>query len=304
MERVAEPLRRLGARIETTGGRPPVHVWPARVRSADIALPVASAQLKSAVLLAGLFAGGRTQVCEPVPSRDHTERMLIAMGCPLSRDGTCAVIEGPCVVRCIDLDVCGDPSSAAFFVVAAALVADSDLTIESVCLNPTRIGFLTLLQRMGVQVDATVEREIAGEPVGSIRVRASSALRGIDVTPQEVPAAIDELPLIALAGAFAEGRTRLFGVGELRVKESDRIATTEQMIRVLGGRAEAQADTLVVHGGGLCGGARVATGGDHRLVMGAAVAALACREPVAIDDPDAAGVSYPEFFRTLEGLAA
>jgi 3-phosphoshikimate 1-carboxyvinyltransferase len=229
--------------------------------------------------------------------------MLEAMGVAVERSGTTVGIVGPVVPRAIDIDVCGDASSAAFFAVAAALIEGSDLMIEAVCLNPARIGFVQVLRRMGADIRIEARGEVAGEPVGDIRARGSR-LRAVEIGAEEVPSTIDELPVLAIAAAFAEGTTTIRGAGELRVKESDRIATVSAMLTALGGRAQATPDGMVIEGVPLRGGARVATGGDHRLVMSAAVAALACREPVAIEDAEAAAVSFPEFFTTLEALLA
>jgi 3-phosphoshikimate 1-carboxyvinyltransferase len=303
MERVAEPLRAMGARIETSGGRAPVRVRSAPLTGGRADLRVASAQVKSAVLLAGLGAKGRTEVSEPSPSRDHTERMLVAMGVPVDRSGTTASLVGPATLRAVDVDVCGDASSAAFFAVAAAIIPGSDVTIEGICLNPTRTGFIDVLTRMGADVAVRRGADVAGEPVGALRVRGSK-LRAVDITPGEVPATIDELPVLAVAAAFAAGTTTIRGAGELRVKESDRIATVAAMLGALGVRADEADDGLTIQGGRPRGGARVATDGDHRLVMSAAVAALACREAVTIEQADAAAVSFPGFFAMLEEIGA
>ena len=303
MERVAAPLRTMGADVDTTSGNAPVRIRPAVLRGASITLDVASAQLKSAVLLAGLSATGRTRVCEPVPSRDHTERMLASMGVPVVRIANGAAIDGPIVPRAVDVDVCGDPSSSAFFAVAAAIVAGSDVTIAGVCLNPTRTGFVGVLRRMGAHVDVVSRGEMAGEPIGDLRVRGSR-LRATKIGAAEIPSVIDELPVLAVAAACAEGTTTITGAGELRVKESDRIATVVAMLQALGVRAGERPDGMVVEGGRLIGGASVSTDGDHRLVMSAAVAALACERPVGVDDAGAASVSYPGFFATLEKLTS
>jgi 3-phosphoshikimate 1-carboxyvinyltransferase len=303
MARVAKPLREMGAHVETTGeGRAPIRIHPAELRGTRIDLEIASAQVKSAVLLAGLAAAGETAVREPLPSRDHTERMLASMGIAVRRVGTTVSLDGPTLARCVDVDVCGDASSAAFFAVAAALVAGSDVSIREVCLNPTRIGFVAVLKRMGADVEVQIEGQRAGEPIGTLRARGSR-LRATDITPEEIPGTIDELPVLAVAAALAEGTTIVRGAAELRFKESDRIATVTAMIAALGGRARATDDGMEIEGNAhLRGGARVATAGDHRLVMAAAVAALACREPVEIDQPESAAVSFPAFFPTLETL--
>jgi 3-phosphoshikimate 1-carboxyvinyltransferase len=301
MERVAGPLRTMGARVETTAGHAPVRMAGGKLVAAEHRLAVASAQVKSALLLAGLQAEGRTKVVEPAASRDHTERMLAAMGVTLEHRGETVSIVGPAVPRSTDLEVCGDSSSAAFLVVAATLVPGSDLRVRDVCLNPTRVGFVQVLRRMGARIELDVRREVAGEPVGDIHVRASE-LRGVGIAEADVPATIDELPVVAVAAAVARGTTEVRGAAELRVKESDRIETTVRMLRALGGRAEATSDGMVIEGGTLGGGACVETAGDHRLVMAAAVAALVCRRPVEIGQPEAASVSFPAFFEALAEL--
>jgi len=309
MERVAAPLRALGARIETTDGHAPVRVHPAALVAGRCELAVSSAQLKSAVLLAGMQAAGRTSVREPELSRDHTERMLGAMGVTIARDGTTVSVDGNAVPEAIDVEVCGDASSAAFFAVAASIVPGSDVAVEDVCLNPTRTGYLAVLQRMGADVTVRSYGERAGEPVGALRVRGAG-LRGTDVAAAEVPATIDEIPILAVAAAAAAGPTTIRGAGELRVKESDRLAVMTTVLRALGAAVEELPDGLVIEGGGFSLPAaaradvpvRIDGAGDHRVVMAAAVAALACGRVVQIDGARAASVSYPGFFATLEGL--
>jgi len=302
MERVARPLRAMGGRIETSEGHAPVRIRPATLHGATIALDVASAQLKTAVLLAALSAQGRTEVSEPVLSRDHSERMLASMGVSVARRETTLSVNGPVVPRAVDVTVCGDASSAAFFAVAAAIVDGSDVVVEDVCLNPTRTGFVDVLRRMGARIETTVTGETAGEPVGTLRVRGGAMLQSVEIGPAEVPATIDELPVLAVAAALARGTTVMRGAAELRVKESDRIAAVAEMLRTLGGNVAETPDGMVIEGGSLRGGARVKTHADHRLVMGAAVAALACDEVVEVEEPEAAGVSFPEFFARLESL--
>jgi 3-phosphoshikimate 1-carboxyvinyltransferase len=304
MKRVAAPLAALGARIETTDGHAPLKIEGRRLVAGPVVLPVASAQLKSAVLLAGLQAEGLTEVTEPLPTRDHTEKLLAAMGVEVTSGGGKASVRGRAVPRCIDVTVPGDPSSAAFLLVGAALVEGSDVTVEGLCLNPTRLGFLEVLRRMGADLEVRIEAEVGGEPVGSIRCRASG-LRAFAIGAEEVPAAIDELPLLAVAAAFAEGESVISGAAELRVKESDRIATTAALLRAFAIEVEERPDGLVVRGGGARGGGSVATHGDHRIAMSAAVAALAAAPGgVTLDDADAVGVSFPEFFSLLGRLGA
>lgn len=304
MKRVAAPLIALGARIDTTDGHAPILIHGSRLTAGAVALAVASAQLKSAALLAGLQADGLTEVTEPIATRDHTEKLLRAMGVDVQSAGTRSAVRGPAVPACIGVDVPGDPSSAAFLLVAAALVPGSDLTLEGVCLNPTRLGFLVVLRRMGADIECHVEKEVGGEPVGTIRCRASG-LGPFEIGAAEVPAAIDELPLLAVAAAFADGESVLSGAGELRVKESDRIAATAALLRTFGIEVEEKDDGMIVRGGRPRGGGSVATHGDHRIAMAAAVAALAAGPGgVTLDDAGAVDVSFPEFFSTIAGLGA
>jgi 3-phosphoshikimate 1-carboxyvinyltransferase len=304
MERVAAPLRRMGARIETTEGRAPVRIAPADLSGCRIRLEVASAQLKSAILLAGLSAAGETVVVEPEATRDHTERMLAAMGVSLRREGLEITMGGPCVPTAVDVDVPGDPSSAAFFAVAASVVPGSDVTIDHVCLNPTRTGFLDILSRMGADVEVASTGRVGGEEVGSIRVR-SSELRGVVVEGDEIPRSVDEIPVLCVAAALAEGSTEIRGAAELRVKESDRIAMVAAMLEAFGRSVEQRPDGLRIEGSltALAGGGRILTGGDHRMSMSAFVAALRADKSVEVDRAESAGVSFPEFFETLEGLS-
>jgi 3-phosphoshikimate 1-carboxyvinyltransferase len=269
-----------------------------------VRLPVASAQLKSAVLLAGLQAAGRTEIHEPAPTRDHSEKLLAAMGVEVFSAGQATSITGPAVPSCVDVTIPGDPSSASFLLVAAAIVEGSDVMIDDVCLNPTRLGFLEVLRRMGAEVYCNIEREEGGEPVGSIRCR-SSALRSFRIDAGEIPATIDELPLLAVAAGFAEGESVISGAAELRVKESDRIATSAAMLKAFGVEVEEKDDGLRICGGRPRGGAAVLSHADHRIAMSAAVAALGAADGgVRIDDADSIAVSFPEFFPTLERLGA
>ena len=317
MRRVAEPLARLGAAIETTDGHAPVRIRGSLLAGAEVALAVASAQVKSALLLAGLQGRGTTAVIEPAATRDHTERLLAAMGVELTIHaiaagsiGTAATgsanriaIKGPAGLRCVDVAVPGDPSSAAFLLAAATIVPGSDVTLEGVLLNPTRTGFVSVLRRMGADVESHVEAVVGGEEVGTLRARFSR-LHGFELGADEVPATIDELPLLAAVAAFAEGVSTVHGAGELRVKESDRIATTAAMLGALGIPVDVFDDGFSVHGGSPKGGALIVSHGDHRIAMSAAVAALACRQGVTIDDAESVAVSFPEFFETLARLGA
>jgi 3-phosphoshikimate 1-carboxyvinyltransferase len=300
VDRIAEPLGRMGARIAATDGRfPPFTVTGAPLRSIHYELPVASAQVKSAVALAALCADGATTIAEPAPSRDHTERMLAAAGVAVRRDGRRLTVPSTDALVLDELTVPGDPSSAAFAIAAALLVPGSRVTVRGVGMNWTRSGFVRIVKRMGGAVcgpleDDPGERIPLGDPVGDLDVSAGP-LHGTVVDAEEVPLAIDELPLVALLGCFAEGETVVRGAGELRVKESDRIATVVDGLGALGARIEATEDGFVVRGGGGLRGGTIASHGDHRLAMLGAVAGLASRDGVDVVGMDAAAVSYPTF---------
>ena len=304
MERVAEPLRAMGATIETTAGHAPLAVRGAALTAIEWTLRVASAQVKSAILLAGLRASGTTRVREPLASRDHTERLLPHFGARLTRGAAGVGVEGGARLRATTVPLPGDPSSAAFLVVAASLVPGSDLRLTAVGTNPTRTGFLDVLRGMGAAIEVRNETEIAGEPRAELNVRAAR-LRGTDILPEEVPGTIDELPVLCVAAACAEGETTIAGAAELRVKESDRIAALEQL-RLLGVPVRATSDGLVIRGNGgrRLASAQIATHGDHRVAMAFAVAGLVADGGVAIDDPGSAAVSFPHFFARLAGLGA
>jgi 3-phosphoshikimate 1-carboxyvinyltransferase len=304
MERVAEPLRRMGAQIRTTDGRAPLVVDGATLRGAEWTMPVASAQVKSAVLLAALRATGGTTVIEPLATRDHTERMLRHMGVPVLVDGTRVGVTGGHRLSPLTLTLPGDPSSAAFLVVAALLVPGSRIRIAGVGTNPLRTGLFQILGRMGARIAVDAERDEAGEPCGDVVVEHGK-LRGTVVTGDEVPGAIDELPILAIAAAFADGETRVTGAEELRVKESDRIAALEQL-RPLGVAFEATRDGFIVRGrpDARLGSGTIATHGDHRIAMAFAIAGLRSPGGVTIDDPTCADVSFPGFFGRLEALGA
>ena len=307
VDRIAEPLREMGAVVDARDGRfPPFAVVGARLHGIEYALPVASAQVKSCVLIAGVLAEGSTSVTEPAVSRDHTERMLLRAGVPVARDGLRVTVSQTDELDLEDLDVPGDLSSAAFFIAAGVLVRGSKLTVRNVGVNHTRLGFVRVLERMGGIVLGDFEPSdvplLPDEPVSDLEVTAGP-LTGTVVEPEEVPLAIDELPLIALLGCFAEGETVVRGAAELRLKESDRIATVVDGLRSLGGDLEATDDGFVVRGTRGLRGGRMASHGDHRLAMLGAVAGLASREGVEVDGMDAAAVSYPGFPDDLAALA-
>ena len=303
MERVAEPLRRMGARIETTDGHAPLVVEGRPLNALDYELPVPSAQVKSAVLLAGLFAEGRTTVVEPVPTRDHTERLLERAGARVTRRPQSVSVDTADELGLDELEIPGDFSSAAPFLVAAALVPGSTLTVHGVGLNPRRRGLLDVLERMGARVAIYNRRLVGGEPAGDVEMRASE-LVGATVSPAEVPSLIDELPLLALAACQAHGDTVVRGAGELRLKESDRIEGVVEELRRIGGHIRATRDGFRVRGvptrlrGGI-----VDSRGDHRLTMLGAVAGLSSQEGVELRRPEAVGVSFPGFFEVVRQLA-
>ncbi len=295
MDRVAEPLRLMGASIATAeGGRPPLRITGGRVlHGIDYRLPVASAQVKSALLLAGLYAQGETRITEPAPTRDHTERMLRGLGYAVRVDGPVVSLVGGGRLHACDIDVPADISSAAFFLVGASIAAGSDLTLEHVGINPTRIGVLNILRLMGADIELCNPREVGGEPVADLRVR-TAALHGIDIPADQVPLAIDEFPALFIAAACAEGRTVLAGAHELRVKESDRIAVMAQGLTRLGVRLEETPDGIVIEGGAL-GGGEVESHGDHRISMSFAIAGLRAAGPIRVRDCKNVATSFPGF---------
>jgi len=298
LERVAAPLRAMGANVRTTDGKPPMTIDGGRLRGLTHDLPVASAQVKTAVLLAGLQADGSTTVREPAPSRDHTERMLPAFGVSVEREGLAATVRGGARLRGTDVVVPGDASSAAFLVVAALVLPDSEVCLEGVLLSPTRTAFIEVLRAMGGHVEARLETR-APEPIGSI-VASSSRLHGTTVDPALVPSLVDEVPALAVAAACAQGTFTITGAGELRVKESDRIAALAEGLAALGARVRERPDGLVVEGGPGLRGARVRSHGDHRIAMSLSVAALAAEGITEIEGAECVAVSFPEFYALLE----
>ena len=300
MRRVTEPLARMGARIETSEtGTAPLLIQPVTTLHAlDYAMPVASAQVKSAVLLAGLYAEGETVVTEPAVTRDHTERMLKALGCPVAVSGRRVTIRGGGQLRAGTIDVPADISSAAFFLVGASIAPGSEVVLDEVGLNPTRIGVIEILRRMGANIEIEPRQSAAGEPVGRLIVR-SAPLRGIDIPRELVPLAIDEFPALFVAAAAARGETVLTGAEELRVKESDRIAVMAEGLAELGIEVETQPDGLRIQGGRLRGG-QVQARGDHRVAMAFAMAALVAEGPIEIAGCAEVDTSFPGFV----GMAA
>jgi 3-phosphoshikimate 1-carboxyvinyltransferase len=306
MERVITPLSLMGANFDVSeGGRLPLTVRGlAPAIPIEYRLPVASAQVKSAVLLAGLNTPGITRVIETIPTRDHSERMLRGFGAELTVEGEVISIRGEAELRAQDVVVPGDPSSAAFWLVAASIVPDADVTVENVLLNPTRTGLIAALRQMGADIQVLDERDAGGEQVADLRVR-HAALTGCEIDPALAPSMIDEFPALFVAAAFAQGRTVVRGAEELRVKESDRIATMAAALAANGVAVTETPDGMIVEGTGgdpIPGGGRVAAKLDHRIAMSMAVAGLHAASPVAIDDVAPVATSYPDFFNHLNQL--
>jgi len=297
MDRVGAPLRRMGARFRTHHGRPPIEITGRRtLQGVANELDVPSAQVKSAILLAGTYATGRTLVIEPTPTRDHTERMLAAFGVPVERDGAEVSIRGPAVLQGCRIDVPGDFSSAAFFVVAALIAGAAPLVIRSVGVNSTRTGLLEILRLMGADIRLLEPRTLGSEPVADLEIRPGR-LRGIAVPRELVASAIDEFPVLFAAAAVAEGETVVTGAAELRVKESDRIAAMADGLKRLGVDAEALEDGIRIRGGSV-GGGIVESRGDHRVAMSFVMLAARASEPVVIRDVRYVATSFPGFAAT------
>jgi 3-phosphoshikimate 1-carboxyvinyltransferase len=295
MNRVAKPLREMGAVIETAPeGRPPLMIKGGqRLTGMDYEMPMASAQVKSCLLLAGLYAAGRTSVTEPAPTRDHTERMLRGFGYPVTVEGSTANVESGHKLSATHIEVPADISSAAFFLVAGSIAEDSELVLEHVGINPTRTGVIDILKLMGGDITLENQREVGGETVADIRVR-SAKLKGIDIPEDLVPLAIDEFPVLFVAAAVAEGRTVLRGAEELRVKESDRIQVMADGLIALGVKAEPTPDGIIIEGGSI-GGGEVWAHGDHRIAMSFSVASLRATAPIRIHDCANVATSFPNF---------
>jgi 3-phosphoshikimate 1-carboxyvinyltransferase len=306
MDRVIGPLQQMGASFESACGTLPVTVHGGTLSPIAYETPVASAQVKSAVLLAGVRAAGRTLVKEPAASRDHTERLLPAFGVEVGREPTTreAWVQGPVIPHSASVRVPGDPSSAAFIVAAGLLVPGSKLTVRGVGLNPTRVAFLDVLERMGADATISPEPDAGAEPVGSIHVAHTPVLNATVVTHDQVPSLVDEVPVLALVATLAHGTTRFEGVGELRVKESDRLSAVIEALTALGGSARAEGDDLLVTGPSVLGGGVLDSRADHRLAMVWALAGLAASAPVTVTGFEAVNVSYPRFSADLAGLSA
>jgi len=297
MRRITEPLTAMGARIETTAaGTAPLYIQGGqRLKGIDYRLPVASAQVKSSVLLAGLYAQGRTCVTEPVPTRDHTERMLAGFGWPVQRSGIRICLESGARLRGCVIDVPADISSAAFFLVGASIARDAELLLRHVGVNPTRTGIITILRAMGARIELLNERLAGGEPVADLRV-CSARLRGVQVPETLAPLAIDEFPALFIAAACAEGETVVTGAGELRVKESDRLQVMADGLWQLGIAAQPTPDGMIIRGGSLTGG-EIDSGGDHRVAMAFAMAALRAEGAIRIRNCANVDTSFPGFVK-------
>ncbi|MBM3959906.1 MAG: 3-phosphoshikimate 1-carboxyvinyltransferase [SAR202 cluster bacterium] len=300
MGRVIEPLRQMGAEISARKGRTlaPIVFHGGSLRAIDYAMPVASAQVKSCLLLAGLRAEGRTQLRQPAQSRDHTERMLSAMGARVGSDGLTAWVE-PGELRPLDMEVPGDISSAAFWLVAAAIHPDAEITVRNVGLNPSRTGVLTVLREMGADFEIRGERSVAGEPAGDLIAR-SSELRGVEIAGDIVPILIDEIPVLSVAAALADGKTVIRDAAELRVKETDRISATATWLKAAGISVQESNDGMTIVGGARLKGAHCQSFDDHRIAMSLAIGGLVSDGPMKIEGAGAADISYPTFWRDLE----
>ena len=294
MDRIADPLNRMGARVTTAAGCPPVTTQGGGGLTGIVYdMPVASAQIKSAILLAAINASGRTVINSPGPSRDHTERLLQAMGAPLKVSSDSVSLEGPVDLRSVDIEVPGDFSTAAFFIVAACLAAPNGLVIRDVGLNPSRTGLLSILEMMGATVQLHRQRMVGGEPVADVQVKQCQ-LEGVSIPPELVPLAIDEFPMIFVAAAAAKGVTQVTGAAELRHKESDRIQVMAAGLRQVGVRVDEHPDGATIYGGGLRAG-EVDSLGDHRVAMAFAVAGLVAAGPIDIHNTANVATSFPGF---------
>ncbi|MDE2490395.1 MAG: 3-phosphoshikimate 1-carboxyvinyltransferase [Elusimicrobia bacterium] len=299
MERVAAPLRAMGAKIELApGGTAPIAIAGGALRGVEWTPEAASAQVKSSILLAGLHAAGRTTVVEKIPTRDHTERLLALFGAEVEARGGAVSVSGGGRLRAARVGVPGDPSSAAFWAVAASLLPDSELAVRGVCANPRRVGFLNVLARMGADLKRVPAPDQAGEPVEDWTIRAAP-LSGVAVRPDEVPGLVDEVPILALAASRARGESVFRGLGELRHKESDRLAGTAALLTAFGAKAAVSGDDLIVSGGASLRGAAFEPRDDHRLAMTAFVAGLAAEGETRVSGAECAEISYPDFYDDL-----
>jgi 3-phosphoshikimate 1-carboxyvinyltransferase len=301
MDRIVKPLRQMGAEIwgRENGRFAPLAIKGGRLSPIHYDSPIASAQVKTALLLAGLTLEGETSLAEPYLSRDHTERMLRYMGVDVACDPGAIRLRGGQRIEAKNIDVPGDPSSAAFLVVGALITSRSELEVRDVCVNPTRIGYLTILDRMGASVELCNRREVCGEPVADLKVR-SSGLKGTTLLPEEVPGCIDEIPVLCIAAAFARGATKITGARELRVKESDRIAAMASNLSAMGVEVVERADGLEIEGRGGVEAFQGRSWGDHRIALSLIVAALAAEGPSRVHGGNCMNISFPGF---LDGIA-
>jgi len=303
MARIVEPLRLMGARIQADAGgtTAPLVFSGGDLHGIEYALPVASAQVKSALLLAGLRAEGRTVLRQPAASRDHTERILAAMGAEVVADGL-TISLAPHALKAVDVEVPGDMSSAAFWLVAAVAHPDAEIRILGVGVNPTRTGILTVLDHMGADIALENERRVAGEPVADLVAR-SSELRGVEIRGATIPLVLDEIPVLAVAAALASGETRIRDAAELRYKETDRISATAEWLGAAGVACEEHDDGLVIHGGARLEGGTFSSRGDHRIAMALGVAGLVADSPVTVGEAGVAAITYPGFWQDVDILA-
>ncbi|WP_207646637.1 3-phosphoshikimate 1-carboxyvinyltransferase [Tindallia magadiensis] len=302
MKRIAFPLRKMGAGIDgrEMGTQAPLTIRGGGLKGIEYQLPVASAQIKSAVLLAGLFADGVTSVIEPRVSRDHTERMLQSFGVTVRQDGLKCTVKSE-ELQATHIEVPGDISSAAFILVAAACIKGSDVTLENIGINPTRAGIIDVLCQMGAEIGIKNKREIGGEPIADVRVQGSD-LKSVEIGEAQIPSLIDEIPVLAIAAVCAKGTTRITGAAELRVKETDRISAMEEELKKIGVEITPLEDGMIIDGPQTITGGSTDSHGDHRIAMAMAVAGLLSEEPVTIDNHHCMAVSFPGFIETIENL--
>lgn len=304
MDRVVNPLRQMGAIIDgrLNGNLLPLAIRGTTIKGIDYTLPVKSAQVKSAVLLAGLFAEGKTKVTEPIPTRNHTENMLKAFGADLTIDGNTITVTNKSELTGTDVHVPGDISSAAFFLVAGAIVPGSEILLKNVGLNPSRTGIIEVLNKMGAKIQIEAEHSVSGEAFGNVRI-AHGSLKGITIEGAIIPRLIDEIPVIALLATQAEGTTVIKNAEELRVKETDRITAVVDVLTTLGADITATEDGLIIKGKTSLNGGEIASYDDHRIAMMGAIASLITDSEVTIDDASCIAISYPNFFNDLESIS-
>ncbi len=306
MARVIKPLSIMGAEIAARADNkyPPLAIRGRQLMPLNYPMPVASAQVKSSILLAGLYADGETTITEPAKSRDHTERMLPAFGADLRVDGLAVTVRGGRELSPLEIDVPADFSSAAFFMVASVIIPGSEIIAKNVCINPTRTGLLNVLEDMGAAIEVSNRREVSGEPVADILCRGAARLKAVDVGGGVIPSLIDEFPALCIAAAFAGGTTTIRGAEELRVKESDRIKAMTTELRKMGAEVEEYPDGLAITGKDRLSGAVVESHGDHRIAMSMAIAALAAGGTTTIRGASAVDISFPGFFDTIKRLSS